>query len=160
MYYQAAYSPWQNHAEGGIRELKKAFRRTTFQAQSPKRLWDYCGEWVSVVRTLTAHDILALDSRVPSEIVDGSTPDISEYAQFDWYQYVWYYDPMVQFPVDPRWLVRWVGVAHDVGNPMMFWVLPSSCKVLARSRHGLSRMMRRLIFGSSSDGGVGRLHPR
>jgi hypothetical protein len=58
-----------------------------------------------VVRRLTAHNILALDRRVPIKIVDGSTPDISEYAQFNWYQYVWYYDPTVQFPVDPRWLV-------------------------------------------------------
>jgi hypothetical protein len=46
-------------------------------------------------------------------------PDISEYAQFDWYQYVWYYDPTVQFPVDSRLLAQWVGVAHDVGSPMM-----------------------------------------
>jgi hypothetical protein len=26
-----------------------------------------------------------------------------------------------------------VGVAHDVGNPLTFWVLPPTCKVLARS---------------------------
>jgi hypothetical protein len=30
-------------------------------------------------------------------------------------------------------LGRWIGVAHDVGNPMTFWVLPNTCKVLARS---------------------------
>ena len=30
------YSPWQNRAEGGIRELKKTIRRTTFRTRSPK----------------------------------------------------------------------------------------------------------------------------
>jgi hypothetical protein len=127
------YSPWQNRAEGGIREIKRGIRRATHRAQSPKRLWDYCGEWVAAIRRLTAHDIPALDGRVPAEVVEGSTPDISEYAQFDWYQYVWYYDPTVSFPADPRKLARWVGVAHDVGNPVTFWVLPASCKVIARS---------------------------
>ncbi|KAI2501803.1 Reverse transcriptase (RNA-dependent DNA polymerase) [Fragilaria crotonensis] len=77
--------------------------------------------------------ILALHDRVPCEVIEGNTPDISEYAQFDWYQYVWYHDPAVQFPEDARKLGRWIGVAHDVGSPMTFWVLPASCKVIARS---------------------------
>ena len=99
----------------------------------PKRLWDYCGEWVAAVRRLTAHDLPGLDGRVPDEVVEGNTPDIAEYAQFDWYEHVWCHDPTVQFPGDQRRLARWIGVAHSVGNPMTFWVLPSTCKVLARS---------------------------
>jgi hypothetical protein len=88
---------------------------------------------VSAVRQLTAHDIPPLRGIVQSEIVGGFTPNISDYAQFNWYEYVWIYDPTVQFPADARKLARWIGVAHDVGNPMTFWVLPQSCKVLARS---------------------------
>jgi hypothetical protein len=38
------YSPWQNRADGRIRELKKTIPRMTFRTRSPKRLWDYCGE--------------------------------------------------------------------------------------------------------------------
>ena len=129
------YSGWQNRAEAAIREIKKGIKRATLRARSPKRLWDFCGEWVSAVRRLTAHDIPALQGRVPSEAIDGNTPDISEYAQFDWYQCVWYIDPAVQFPDDSRKLgsSRWIGVAHDVESPMTFWVLPQSCKVLTRS---------------------------
>jgi hypothetical protein len=42
------YRPWQNRAESSIRELKSGIRRATFpRARSPKRLWDYCGAWVS-----------------------------------------------------------------------------------------------------------------
>jgi hypothetical protein len=127
------YSGWQNRAEAAIREIKRGIRRATQRARSPKRLWDYCGEWVTAIRRLTAHDIPSLQDRVPCEAIEGNTPDISEYAQFDWYQYVWYHDPAVQFPDDPKKLGRWIGVAHDVGSPMTFWILPASCRVLARS---------------------------
>ena len=128
-----AYSAWQNRAEASVRELKRGIMRATRRARSPKRLWDYCGEWVAAIRWLTAHDLPGLGDRVPTEMVDGHTPDISVYVQFDWYQYIWYYDPSVQFPDDAKQLGRWLGVAHDVGNPMCFWVLPPSCKVVARS---------------------------
>ena len=127
------YSGWQNRAEAALREIKKGIKRATWRERSPKRLWDYCGEWVAATRRLTAHDIPALQGRVPTELIDGNTPDISEYAQFDWYQLVWYIDPAVRFPDDSRKLGRWIGVAHDVGSPMTFWVLPPSCKVIARS---------------------------
>jgi hypothetical protein len=76
------------------------------------------------------HNIPGLDGRVPNEVVGGNTPDISEYAQFDLYQYVWWHDPAVQFPDDTKKLARWIGVAHDVGNPMTYWVLPNTCKVV------------------------------
>lgn len=127
------YSGWQNRAEAAIREIKRGIRRAMQRARSPKRLWDYCGEWVLAIRRLTAHDITSLHDRVPCEVVEGNTPDISEYAQFDWYQYIWYHDPAVQFPEDAQKLGRWIGVAQDVGSPMTFWVLPASCRVIARS---------------------------
>jgi hypothetical protein len=127
------YSGWQNRAEAAIREIKKGIQRATQRAMSPKRLWDYCGEWVTGIRRLTAHHIPSLHDRVPCEAIEGNTPDISEYAQFDRYQYVWYHDPAVRFPDDPKKLGQWIGVAHDVGSPMTFWILPASCKVLARS---------------------------
>ena len=82
---------------------------------------------------MTAHDISGLGDRVPTEIVEGNTPDISECIQFDWYQYVWYFDPAVQFPEDAKRIGQWLGVAHDVGRPMCFWVLLRSCRVVARS---------------------------
>ena len=90
-----AYSAWQNRAEASVRELKRGIMRATRRARLPKHLWDYCGEWVAAIQQLTAHDLPGLGDRVPTEMVDGHTPDISEYVQFNWYQYVWYYDPSV-----------------------------------------------------------------
>jgi hypothetical protein len=127
------YSQWQNRAESSIREIKKGIKRATRRANSPMRLWDYCGEWVAAIRRLTAHPIPSLNDRVPAERIEGNTPDISEYAQFDWYEHVWYIDPSVQFPEDQKRLGRWIGVAHDVGQAMTSWVLPASCRPIARS---------------------------
>jgi hypothetical protein len=126
------HSPWQNRAEAEIRELKKGIRRAMRRTRTPYRLWDFCGEWVSAVRRLTAHAIPGLEGRVPAEAIEGNTPDISEYAQFDWYQYVWYHDPE-SFPADNKKLGRWIGVAHDVGAALTSWILPASCKPIARS---------------------------
>jgi hypothetical protein len=70
---------------------------------------------------------------VPSKALKGSTPNILEYAQFGWFEYVWYLDPTVQLPEDAKKLGRWIGVAHDVGSPMTFWILPALCKVIVRS---------------------------
>jgi hypothetical protein len=54
------------------------------------------------IRRLTAHDITSLDGRVPAELIEGNTPDISEYAQFNWYKSVWYKDPEIPFPKDNK----------------------------------------------------------
>ena len=43
-------------------------------------------------------------------------------------------DPAVQFPEEAKKLGHWVGMAHDVGrSPMTFWIVPASCRVIARS---------------------------
>ncbi|EEC42677.1 predicted protein [Phaeodactylum tricornutum CCAP 1055/1] len=77
------HSQWQNRAEGEIREIKKAVRHQLQVSRAPQRLWCFCCEWVSAIRRLTAHDIPALNGRVATELLEGDTPDISEYAQFD-----------------------------------------------------------------------------
>jgi hypothetical protein len=120
------HSPWQNRVEAKIQELKKGIRRTMGKARMPYRLWDFCGEWVSAIRCYMAHKIPSLEGRVPAESIEGNTPDISEYAQFDWYQYVWYHDPE-SFPGDNRKLGHWIGVANNVGTPLVSWILPTSC---------------------------------
>ena len=38
------YSPWQNAAEGAIRELKKGAGRKMAKSQAPSKLWDHCLE--------------------------------------------------------------------------------------------------------------------
>ena len=48
------YSPWQNRAEGEIRELKRMIRRLAQRTGSPRRLWCFLAELVSSIRKYTA----------------------------------------------------------------------------------------------------------
>ena len=78
-------SLWQNRAEREIGEVKRGIKRATRRSGSPKRLWDYCGQWVVAIRRMTAHDFPELDGMPPEEAVHNRMADISAYAQFDWY---------------------------------------------------------------------------
>jgi hypothetical protein len=126
------YSPWQNRAENMIDDLKRGILYATRRRGSPKRLWNYCGVWVSKIRNVIAHPAPALNGRVPDELMTGDTPEIAELLQFDWYQLVWYHSPG-GFPEQKRQLGRWIGVATNVGQALTYWILTEKCQVIARS---------------------------
>jgi len=128
------YSHWQNLCESEIREVKRSTYRFLRRTNTPKRLWCYCAEWYAGVRRLTALDIHSLKGRVPEERRVGDTPDISEYAQFDWYDWVEYYDPAEAGDKEAKSkLGRFCGVAKNVGPSCTYWVLTANAKVIARS---------------------------
>jgi hypothetical protein len=57
---------------------------------------------------------------------------MSGYAVFHWYQPVWYmYN--ASFPDDRKLIGHWLGVSHQVGQAMCFWILSDTGKVLSRS---------------------------
>jgi hypothetical protein len=66
-------------------------------------------------------------------VVHGHTPDISSIATFNFYEPVWYYDQIAEYPQPKRKLARWLGEAHNVGQAMCYWVLPKSGVPIARS---------------------------
>ena len=111
-------SPWQNRAESEIGRTKKLITRHTRRKSSPRRCWCWCGKWVSAITCLTAGDMPSLIVRTPAERIKGNTPDISEYAQFDWYEPVWYWDTQESMLKDKQKLGRFIGVADDVGQAM------------------------------------------
>jgi hypothetical protein len=59
------YSPWQQAAEGCIRELKRGVSRKMLKTGSPKRLWDHCIELEGLIRSHTANDIYSTGGEVP-----------------------------------------------------------------------------------------------
>ena len=119
--------PWQNRAEGDIREIRRGIKRQTQRAGSPKRVWDFCAKLVAAIRRKTAHNFPCLDGLTPEESVHARVADISAYAQFGWYDHVWYIDQ------GERKLGRWLGVAEGHGAPMTYWILPKSCRPIPRS---------------------------
>ena len=125
-------SPWQNRAEHSIKELKVAIRRTMRRRRAPRRLWCYCGEWVSAIRRLTASSNPKMEGRTPEERVQGSTPDITAHALFDWYSPVWYWDPVPTFPFQKKCLGYWIGIEDCSVDVMAYRILNPKGNVVIR----------------------------
>ena len=63
------------------------------------------------------------NGRTPIEIITGETPDISEYLDFGFYDWVWF---RTNAGLATPEIGRWLGVSHRIGNLMSYWILPSS----------------------------------
>lgn len=77
-------------------------------------------------------DIPQLDGRGPKEEVLGSMPDILQYAQFDWYEPVYYWEPVSDFSAQQKLLGWWIGVATVSIDLMACYILTDSGKVVIR----------------------------
>ena len=59
-------------------------------------------------------------------------PDILEYIAFEWYKPVYNYDK-ANFPEDCELICKWIGVAHNVGQAVCFWILSKSGTPITRT---------------------------
>ena len=84
------YSPWQNRAEGEIREIKRLAGRWMIRTKSPRRLWDHSIELACLVRSHMALDLIKLKGEVPETIMMGQTADISFICEHEWYSFVYF----------------------------------------------------------------------
>jgi len=115
--------PNENPAEQGIHELKKRWYRLMLKKKVPPRLWDYGFAWVCETDNVCANMSRYADGRTPLEIITGDTPDISEYMDFDFYDWVLYRSNAGLGEVE---VARWIGVSHRIGRLMSYWLLPGS----------------------------------
>ena len=97
-------------------------RSNVCRSGCPQRLWFYLIEHCYIIRRLIPQWDTP-SARSPCELRLGTTPDISEAAQ---YQYVWYVNLKMEKKV-----ARFIGVAKSIGSLMKFWVLPVPCHPLA-----------------------------
>ena len=123
------YSPWQNPAELAGGTIKRRIRSLMRRTNTPIRLWDYCWEYVTELKSLTATDHIQLDDVTPYERVHGYAPNIGEYLSFKWYQWIWYHNPVT----NEKELGRWLGPAHNCGQGFAYYVLSPQGKVKTRS---------------------------
>ena len=78
----------QNHAaEREIGELKKQWRRRMARKDVSKRLWDYGMVYETELMNRYSR---GPDGRTRFEEVTGTTPDISEYCDFELNDLVWF----------------------------------------------------------------------
>ena len=115
--------PNENPAEQGIHELKKRWYRMMLKKKVPPRLWDYGFMWVCETDNICANMSKYAEGRTPLEIITGETPDISEYMDFDFYDWGLYRSNAGLGEVE---VARWLGVSHRVGRMMSYWLLPIS----------------------------------
>jgi hypothetical protein len=128
------YSPWQNRAEGEIREVKRLAGRWMIKAKSPRRLWDYCIELASIVRSHTAHDLYKLQGQVPETVMMGQTADISFICEFKWYAWVYYNESTANFPEERVVLGRYLGPTEpESGSVMTAKILKDNGQVIRRN---------------------------
>jgi len=138
------YSPWQNAAEGCIRELKRGVSRKMMKTGSPKVLWDHCIELEALIRSNTSNDIYMTNGEVPETIMTGDTADISHICEFAWYDWVMFRDNIPTFPDDKLILGRYLGPATDIGSALAAKILKANGQVVYRStlRHLTDERLR------------------
>jgi hypothetical protein len=95
-------------------------------------VWRFALEWAAEIRRHTAHNIAGLDERIPVEHYTGHTPNITALCTYSFYDYCWYWSSEEGFPDQQRVLGHWLGVSHDISRPLTYFVLPKSCRQIAR----------------------------
>ena len=126
-------TPNQNRAELCMREFKKRISRLMARRNVPLRLWCFVAEYIADIMCLTATPLAKLQGRTSYEFIFGHTPDISEFIEFEFYDWVWYWDTEADYPEEKKRLGRWLGVAHRVGQGMCYYILSESSKIIVRS---------------------------
>ena len=88
------------------------------KTRSPKRLWDDFLELEAYICLNTSNGHADLKGQTPENFFSGETADISEFAEFVWYDWVIYCDTSVAYPGSKPQLGRYCGPAYDIGPSM------------------------------------------
>ena len=94
----------------------------------PKRIWDYLAVWVCETGNLSVSSSRYANGRTGLEMITGETPDISEYVDFGFYDWVTY---RTNAGLGELSIGRWIGVSHKVGQLMSYWILTVSGRVIS-----------------------------
>jgi hypothetical protein len=146
--------PNQNPVESmAIRWLKKASERLMNHTAAPDFVFVYAMQYLALVNNWTADP--TLQWKTPYEKRFGVTPDISALLCFHFYEKVYYLDTEAKFPSSKERAGRWLGVAHNIGDALTFYILDEEKQtVVARSVVRSARSMganKRVLFDPNLD---------
>ena len=82
--------PDENYGEVLVRKAKIRSGKLMIRRNVPLRLWCYAMEYACELETLIVPIMYRNRGRTGYEIIFGTTPDISEYVEFEFYDYCWY----------------------------------------------------------------------
>ena len=122
----------QNPAElRGVRWLKTHAQILMNRVGSPANMWLFCVEHLADVHNISSQE--SLKWRTPMESRHGSTPDISAYLMFSFWEKIYYLDTEVKFPNSKELPGRFLGIAKQHGDAVTFKILAENNQVLIRS---------------------------
>ena len=110
----------ENYRETLVRMAKLGSARAMAKKRVPIRLWCYALEHFSDLHSLKVSGMYRNKGRTGYEMVYGSTPDISEYVEFQFYDYCFYWDTPQSFLHEKKHMGRWLGIAHRICQSMVF----------------------------------------
>ena len=101
--------PNQNPSEATIREVKKRLYRLMLKKRVSQCLWNFALRWICETGNVTVTSLHYVQRRTPLEIITGETPDISEFFDFGFYDWVTFKS---NGGVGGAEIGRWLGVSH------------------------------------------------
>jgi hypothetical protein len=75
---------------------------------------------------------IMLNGQVPENYVTGLTTELSEIAEYNWYQWIYYKEEIAQFPASPFFLGCYLGPSEDVGPAMAAKLLKANGQIVIR----------------------------
>ena len=125
--------PDENYGETLVKRAKILSGKLMIRKNVPLRLWCYSLEYSTELSSLLVPNQYRNKGRSGYEMVFGSTPDISEYVEFEFYDYCWFWDTPQSYPHEKKQIGRWLGIAHRVGQSMVYYIMNIKGRVIARS---------------------------
>ena len=104
------------------------------RSKAPRKLWTTASCWRQRSEP-TWHTTFELNGEVPGTLISGQTPDISPFAQHEWYEWVKFRDTKAPFPDNKYALGRYLGPSVDVGPAMTAKMLKANGQILHRTTY-------------------------
>ena len=86
------YATMKNYGENLVRQVKGLTIFLMHRQNVLLRLWSYAMEYASDLHSLMVPGMYRNRGRTGYELVFGITLDMSEYVEFDFYNFCWYWD--------------------------------------------------------------------
>ena len=126
------HHPHQNPAENQAIKWVKYHAQTVLNATgAPELVWTDCVKWITDIHNITANE--ALGYRTPYEKRHGSTPDISAFIVFHFWEPILYLEANNSFPDSKELPGRFLGIAKNVGDALTFVILSQKGTHIQRS---------------------------
>lgn len=122
------HSPWQNRCENIIGVINKRAKARRARRRVPMKLWDFGLVWECEIYSRIANKE---SGRTGLERLTGDSVDISDWIDFEFYDLIWYWD--TRDVESKRSIGRWLGVSHNVGSALCYWVITDKGTILSRT---------------------------